>query len=108
MSLLDKVKAAAKERRVKECKVFGESVLCILHSKKSLEKVREQFAKAMETDNGEAVLAEQFLDPETRKPFLTRKFLEEDCAQADVDNLLDIFLRMNKSASNSVEESEKN
>lgn len=108
MSLLDKVKAAAKARRVKECKVFGETALCILHSKKSLKAVREQFAKAMESDSGEAVLAEQFLDPETNKPFLTTEFLEDECASADVENLLDIFLRMNGAASSAVEEAEKN
>jgi hypothetical protein len=108
MSLLDKVKATAKERRVKECKVFGEPVLCILHSKVSLQKVRQQFAKAMETDSAESVLAKQFLDPDTNKPFLTNKFLVEECAAADVDNLLDIFLKMNGSSTSSVEEAEKN
>ena len=108
MSLLEKVKASAKERRVKECTVFGEQVLCVLHSKKSLAEIREQFAKAMETDDSESVLARQFLDPETRKPFLTKKFLVEECATQDVEGLLDIFLRMNGSSTRAVDDAEKN
>jgi len=105
MSLLDKIKLEAAKRRTKECTIFNHSVLCVLHSKRSCEDLQEQFSNS---DKATELLAKQFLDPETNKPFLTVDFLENDCSQSDFIELINLFGRMNGRNENAVEEAEKN
>jgi hypothetical protein len=105
MSLLDKIKIEAAKRRTKECTIFNQPVLCVLHSKRSCEDLQEQFSNSTKATE---LLVEQFLDPATNKPFLTVDFLENDCSQTDFIELINLFGRMNGRSENAVEEAEKN
>ena len=106
MSLFDKIKKSAADRRTVECTIFGENVLCRLHSKKSIKEVQKSFSG--EDGEGQAVLASQFLDPGTMEPVITSEFLEEDCSQKDAVYLLELFMKLNGFSDDSLEDSEKN
>jgi len=106
MSLFDKIKKNAADRRTVECTIFGEKVLCKLHSKKSIKEVQERFSG--EEGEGQEELANQFLNPDTMEPILTAQFIEDDCSQKDAVELLDLFMKLNGFSDDALEESEKN
>jgi len=110
MSLFNKIQASAKKRRTKECTIFDEKVLCILHSPAGLRELQKQFVAASEKDDIEThkIVVQQFLDPSTKEPFLTPEFLDEECSQIDNGELINIFMRMNGSHDRAVEQAEKN
>lgn len=110
MSLFDKIKASAKKRRAKECTIFDEKVLCVLHSPAGLRELQKEFSEASQQEDmaTHKIVARQFLDPETGEPFLTPEFLDEECSQIDNGDLINIFMRMNGSHDRAVEQAEKN
>lgn len=107
MTLLEKMKKNAAERRFAKCTIFGEEVLCRVHSKASIAVVQEQFMSD-DTSVREDALIDQFLDIETKKPVLTREFIIEDCSQKDAANLIDLFMKLNGFDNDAVESAEKN
>lgn len=92
----------AKDRKTKKIQLFGENVLCRLHSVKEMESFQ-----SMEDKKLNEFIAEQFLDPEDGKPIFTPDFLVNELPGADLQTMLELFLKHN-GANIPVESIEKN
>jgi hypothetical protein len=110
MSLTQELKELAKKRNIKECTFLGKKILARVYSKNGWKKVWAELIDSITASDGtaEEILAKQFLDPQTKKPVFTKSMLENDLTQPDVEELVTLFMRMNKADPEAVERAEKN
>jgi hypothetical protein len=110
MSLTQELKELAKKRNVSDCTFLGKKIQARVYSKVGWKKVWNQFIESITAADGtaEALLAKQFLDPQTSKPVFTKSMLENDLTQPDVAELVTLLLRMNKADPEALKSAEKN
>lgn len=109
MSVRDKLKKAASDRRFATVSFMGEKILCKLHTLNGIEDLQRKLSGSDEKQAGAVLMdyiPEQFLDPEDKKPIWTAQELRDDMTNKDMNELVSLFFKANGDFGN--EDKEKN
>ena len=88
------IRKAAASRRLAPCTVLGDvEVLCRKHSNAGLQAIVEQIDGTSEA--AAEVLADQFLDADTREPIFTPEFLLDELSNDDALQLMKTWREIN-------------
>ena len=109
MSVRDKLKKAAADRRFATVSFMGEQILCKLHTLEGIEDLQKQLSGADEKKAGSVLMEyipNQFLDPEDKEPIWTAEELRKNMTNKDMNELVTLFFKANGDIG--AEEKEKN